>query len=310
MFAESLLVVSLFLIIYNYFMYPALIFILASLARNKNKTDKFKSEYFPTVSIVIAAYNEENVIAAKLDNTLQLDYPKKLLQIIVVSDGSDDSTPEIAESYENQGIISLFQTPREGKSAAINRSLKHVSGEVIIFSDSNNDFSSNAIRELVKHFSDPSIAAVTGAKHIYSNENRKSATGDGLYWKYESNIKKSESTLGSITAAEGEILAVRSELMNPLNPEDINDDAAITFDLVKRGYRVLYEEKAVSLEQASRDLKDDFNVKVRMTAGGFQTIATEFSFLFPPRSWFAISFFFTQNTTLVNPSAIDYRFYI
>ncbi len=250
-----------------------------------------QKRYRFSISFVIAAYNEEKVIAEKIRNTLQLDYPKELVEIIVVSDGSNDDTADIVKSFATSGVIGLHEATRKGKSAALNRALEKLTGEIIVFSDANNDFSNNAIRELVKHFSNTQIGAVTGAKRIYENTDRESAVGDGLYWKYEAFIKKAESTLGSITAAEGEILAVRSDLMKPINPDNINDDAAITFDLVKRGYRVLYEESAVSLEQASADLIDDYNVKVRMTAGGYQTIINEFAFLFPPRSWFAFTFF-------------------
>jgi len=291
MLIELLLVISLLLIVYNILIYPLLMYTLALIAKKPAQQLADLPETLPFVSIVIAAYNEEKVIAAKIENTLLLDYPKDSLEILIVSDGSDDDTPNIVESFKERGVIGLHKNSREGKSAAINRALQNIRGEIIVFSDANNDFSRNAIMALVKHFTDPEIGAVTGAKHIYASDDRESATGDGLYWKYESMIKKAESDLGSITAAEGEVLAVRRNLMKPINPHYINDDAAITFDLVKRGYRVLYEGNALSTEQASGDLVDDFNVKVRMTAGGYQTICNEFRFLFPPFSWFAFTFF-------------------
>ena len=287
---KIILIMSLFLVVYNYCLYPLGIYLAANIARQKDSGQKKPPAYLPSVSIIIAAYNEERVIGKKLENTLQLDYPEEQLQIIVVSDGSNDDTPKIVESHTDKRIISLHNSAREGKSAAINRAIADASGEILVLSDANNDYSKNAIRELVKHFSVETIGAVTGAKHIYQSDSRESATGDGLYWKYEAGIKKSESTLGSVTAAEGEILAVRRDLMGPIDPKNINDDAAITFDLVKRGYRVIYEENAISIEQASADLIDDYYVKVRMTAGGFQTIVNEFPFLFPPTSWFSFTF--------------------
>ncbi len=301
MIAEILVICSLTLIGYNYLVYPSLMILRAAMLPDDKPTDRAADEVLPRVSFVIAAYNEEKVIADKLDNTLELDYPAELLQIIVVSDGSDDATPGIVDNYAKDNVLNLHQPERRGKSAALNRSLAHVSGDIIVFSDANNDFNQRSVRELVKHFGDSRVGGVTGAKRIYQNEERESARGDSLYWKYESKIKKAESILGSITAAEGEIFAVRASLIDSIDPHKINDDAAITFDLVKRGYRVLYEERAVSMEQASNELTDDFRVKVRMTAGGFQTIVNEFSFLIPPRNWFAFTFFSHKILRWVTP---------
>ena len=204
--------------------------------------------------------------------------------------GARPEDPEIVKKYSDQGVVNLHSPERKGKSAALNRAAEHARGDILVFSDANNDFSDDAIKHLVKHFNDEKVGAVTGAKKIYQNNSREASKGDGLYWNYESAIKKAESHLGSITAAEGEILAVRKSTFKSIDPTLINDDAAITFDLVKSGYRVLYEANAIAYEQASIDLVDDINVKIRMTSGGFQTISREKKFLFPPRSWFAFSF--------------------
>lgn len=285
-----LLSLSMLLFLYNYIFYPVCIYTLSKIIKDKhvdkisNFTDDFK------VSFIIAAYNEEKVIREKLLNTLNINYPRSKLEIIVVSDGSDDSTPDIVREFEEQGVISLHVDERKGKSAALNRAVDHSTGDIIVFSDANNDFDPESIKLLVRHFFDESIGAVTGAKHIYSSDDRQASQGDGLYWKYESIIKSSESHLGSITAAEGEILAVKRALFKPINPSFINDDAAITFDIVKSGHRILYEKNAKTFEHASKDLLDDFHVKVRMTNGGFQTIKNEFHYLFPPKNWFSIAF--------------------
>ncbi|WP_196138884.1 glycosyltransferase family 2 protein [Aliikangiella sp. G2MR2-5] len=280
------------LFLYNYFVYPLLIKLISDQKQDPHE-GRIKSaeelDYFPKVSFIIAAYNEEKVIEQKLKNTLEIDYPSELFEVIVVSDGSSDSTSEIVENFGN-GVIGMHDPKRGGKSAALNRAVEQAQGEVLVFSDANNDFSKDSVKQLIRHFEDEEIGAVTGAKHIYENNERESAEGDGLYWKYESQIKKAESKLGSITAAEGEILAVRTKCFNPIDSHKVNDDAAITFDLVKAGYRVLYEENAKSYEQASIDIKDDINVKVRMTFGGYQTIAHEKDFLFPPKTLFAFNF--------------------
>ena len=277
------------LIIYNYFLYPISIIFLSKIIKNPHACNTTLDVTYPTVTLIIAAFNEEKVIRKKIENSINIDYPKDKIEVIIVSDGSDDNTPNIVKEFSD--IIGIHEAERKGKSAALNRAASMATSEILVFSDANNDFSTDAIKHLVKHFSDRNIDAVTGAKHIYSNSTRQAAEGDGLYWKYESKIKKAESHLGSITAAEGEILAVRRSSFIPIDETLINDDAAITFNVVKSGKRMLYEENAKAYEEASLDLVDDYHVKVRMTSGGFQTIVREKHFLFPPTSWFAFSFF-------------------
>ncbi len=286
---KFILFISILLILYNHILYPLIIIILSKI-KSKPCELVYDESSYPTVSFIIAAFNEENVIKDKIENTLSLYYPKDKLDIIVISDGSDDETVNIVLSYKDCGVISLHDPVRAGKTSALNRAVENANGDILVFSDANNDFSDNAIVELVKHFRSEHIGSVTGAKHIYDNKSRESAVGDGLYWKYESAIKKAESAIGSITAADGEIVAVRRDLYKPINPALINDDAAITFDIIKSGHRIIYEPKAKSYEQASKDLIDDINVKIRMTAGGFQTIIHEWRYLFPPGNWFSFTF--------------------
>ena len=293
LFLSIILATSVILFIYNYLVYPILIGFISKKNRDSHEENILPADElveFPKVSFIVAAFNEEKVITDKMENTLKIDYPKSKLEFIIVSDGSTDSTPRLIEEFGN-GVISLFDIKRGGKSSALNRAVEIATGEILVFSDANNDFSQDSVKQLVRHFVDDEVGAVTGAKHIYESNDRESSAGDSLYWKYESGIKKSESTLGSITAAEGEILAVRSSLYQPIDAYKVNDDAAITFDIVKGGYRVLYEENAKSTEQASIDMLDDINVKIRMTFGGFQTMSIEKKFLFPPKTWFAFTFF-------------------
>jgi len=274
---------------YNYFIYPAAIIMVSKILKSENEI-KNQDIVYPSVSIIIAAYNEEKVILQKIKNTLSLDYPCDKLQVIVVSDGSDDNTQEIVNKFSSDEFLSLHQKERNGKSAALNRGVEVASGDILVFSDANNDFCSDAIQQLIKHFDNPETGAVSGAKHIYANDKRQAATGDGLYWRYESKIKQAESDLGSITGAEGEILALRKNLFKPIDRKKINDDAAITFDVIKSGYRVLYEKNAKAYEEASKNLIEDYNVKVRMTAGGYQTVSYEKKYLFPPLNWFSFTF--------------------
>lgn len=286
--AQAIFFISAALLLYNYLAYPLAVVLLARLRRPTLVSET--TPEWPSVTLVIAAYNEERVIEAKIHNSLALDYPREKLSIAVISDGSTDSTPLIMRSFENQGIKSLHEPARRGKTAALNRAVATATTDIVVFSDANNMFEKNALRELVKHFVDPRVGGVCGLKQIYDSTERESSRGDSLYWRYESAIKQAESRLGSITNADGEIFAIRRELYEPVDDRVINDDAEITFMLARKECRILYEPRAVSHEHASIRIEDDFHVKVRMVSGGFQTLARHWSYLMPPRTWFAVGF--------------------
>lgn len=257
------------LILYHYLIFPLILYILSICCpRNYNKvfTDSL------TVSFIVAALNEEKVIRQKIENCLEMDYPTDKLQFIFVLDGSTDSSYEIVKSYEHLGFISLHDPQRRGKTAAINRAMKIAEGDVVVFSDANSMFNKKAIRNLLQNFSDESIGGVCGRKGIVTNMDRAASRGDSFYWNIESVIKILESNIGSISTGDGEIFAIRRKLFQILQENIINDDTAITFDLISAGFRVVYEPSAVTYEEASLTLKDDFNVKVRMVAGGYQTL--------------------------------------
>jgi len=266
----TIFVLFCFLIIYNHFGYPLGIWLVSRLI--KNNYIEYADGFIPTVSFIIAAYNEELVIENKIINTLNIDYPRDKLEIIVVSDGSNDETESIVKRFSGKSVISLHSQERRGKSAALNRAVENSSGEIIIFSDANNDFNKDSIKKLIRNFTADSIGAVSGAKRIYSNNKRQSSAGDGMYWKYESFIKLCESKIGSITGLDGEIMAIRRELFDPIDQSYINDDAAITFNVISKGKRVIYDVDAQAYEEASLSISDDINVKIRMTAGGYQSI--------------------------------------
>jgi cellulose synthase/poly-beta-1,6-N-acetylglucosamine synthase-like glycosyltransferase len=279
------------LLVYHYLLYPAVVIGISSLRRSSGSSEELnKPMAWPDVTLLIAAYNEERVIAGKLQNCLELDYPGKI-EIVVVSDGSNDRTPELVKGYADRGVVSMHEPARRGKTAALNRGVAAANGEIVVFSDANNDFNSRAITELVKHFRDPTVGGVCGVKRIRDSAQRESSVGDSMYWRYESAIKLAEGRLGCITNADGEIFAMRRSLYKSVDEGVINDDAEITFDIIRQGYRILYEPTATSTEYASIHIKDDFYVKVRMVAGGYQTMARYASMLFPPRSWFTFAYF-------------------
>ncbi|MCB0193550.1 MAG: glycosyltransferase family 2 protein [Anaerolineae bacterium] len=253
---------------YAYAGYPVL---LTLLTRLKPKPTSYPSAT-PSITLLIAAHNEEAVIAQKLENSLALDYPRQQLQIIVAADGSSDHTADIVRHYVDRGIELSFSPPRRGKMAAINRAMQQARGEVVVFSDANNMYAVDTLRELVAPFADPSVGAATGAKSILRGDGVLGES-EGLYWKYEAFIKKQETLLGSCTGVAGEILALRRHLFESPPDHVINDDFYMAMRVSKRGYRVVYVPQARSYERVSLSAQDEMTRRARIVAGRYQAIA-------------------------------------
>lgn len=255
-------------ILYTYFGYPL---ILAFLAKARHQTSLF-SVNIPYVTLLIAAYNEETVIENKIKNCLALEYPRDRFQILVVTDGSSDDTPEIVRKYAASGVELVHQPERRGKMAAINRALPFAKGEVVVFSDANNYYLPDTIIELVTPFCNPDIGATTGSKVIIEGDGNLGAS-EGLYWKYESFIKKQESRLGSCTSASGEILAIRKSAY--ITPPDtiVNDDFFLAMQVIRQGLRFVYVPQAKSYERVSPTAEDEVKRRTRIIAGRYQAIS-------------------------------------
>lgn len=273
---EILFWVSVIFILYTYFGYPILIAIFAQLRTDPTSGDRCD---YPSVTMLISAYNEEFVISKKIENCLALEYPKKI-QILIVASGSDDHTAEIIRNQESKGIELCYIPEREGKMAAILQGMQNARGDIVVFSDANNFYEAQTILNLMEPFKDPIMGASTGAKTIIQ-DGKKLSTAEGLYWKYESWIKCNETRFSSCTSAVGEILAIRRNLFSP-PPENfhiINDDNFIVMDLIRRGYKVAYVPEARSYESVSSNSEDELTRRTRINAGRYQMIFLSWRFL-------------------------------
>jgi len=266
--------VSLFLIFYTYLGYGMLLFLLIRLKR-KSKSRKtiapFQTQNLPSCTLVIAAYNEEYIIREKIQNTLSLSYPEGKLEILFITDGSSDHTSQIIAEYPQ--IILMHQDARQGKVAAINRALEGISSEIIIFTDANTILNSDALIQMAKHYSDEGIGAVAGEKRIQVTELADAgAAGEGFYWKYESQLKKWDSELYSVVGAAGELFSIRTRLYETVSEDIILDDFIISMKIAQKGYRIIYEPNAYAIENASANVSEELKRKIRIAAGGIQSI--------------------------------------
>jgi cellulose synthase/poly-beta-1,6-N-acetylglucosamine synthase-like glycosyltransferase len=274
------------LAIWHFFGYPIVLMLLAA---SRGRDPIASAGGGERVALVIAAFNEERVIAAKIENALSLDHDPGKYQVVVVADGSSDRTAEIARGFQDPRVICLHEPERRGKSHALNRAVAASDVDVLVLSDANNFYSRNALRALVARLREPGVGGATGAKKIIESRERAASGGDGLYWRYESKIKLAESRLGGTVTADGEIFALRRADFHPIPSSVINDDMYLTFRLVDAGKRVVYEPAAVAVEEASITIREDFNTKVRMIAGGMQSLRSEWRTVFGS-GWFSLKF--------------------
>jgi biofilm PGA synthesis N-glycosyltransferase PgaC len=264
--------VSLFLIFYTFFGYGILLFILVKIRGIIFGIRKIPGNEgnWPTVTVIIAAYNEEDYITDKIDNTLALDYPADKIQYLFVTDGSTDRTPELAARYPR---IKLMHHPeRGGKVAAMDRAMKEVNTEVVIFTDANTSLNKTSLLNICRHYRDPKVGAVSGEKRVKIEEMSDATAGEGFYWKYESKLKTWDSELYTVVGAAGELFSVRTKLFEPVPADTILDDFMITMLIAQKGYRIIYEKEAYAQESGSENVQEELKRKIRIAAGGIQSI--------------------------------------
>ncbi len=263
---------SLAVAFYAYAGYGIVIYILVRVKRFFFSRRPLPDQSFePEVTFVVPCYNEIDFIDSKISNCLNLDYPKNKLKLVFITDGSNDGTNVKASSYPE--VTVLHENQRKGKSAAENRVMRHVDSPIVVFSDANTMLPSYAIRAIVRHYADPEVGAVSGEKRIISaDKDNASGAGEGIYWKYESFLKKMDSELYSIVGAAGELFSFRRELYTDLEEDTILDDFIESLRIAQKGYRVVYEPEAYAMETASDSVKEELKRKIRICAGGWQSM--------------------------------------
>lgn len=257
---------SFLVILYTYLVYPLLLWLLAK-AVPKAVT---KGERLPTVTVVIAAHNEELNIAKRLQDLLQQDYPCELLEIVVSSDGSTDRTVDLAATFAAKGIIVTELPVCKGKAEALNQGLTTAKGEIVVFTDARQEFQVDAIKKLVANFADETVGCVSGELHFFEDPASKIEAEMGAYWRYEKFIRRSESASGSVVGATGCIYAIRRELYQSLPPGTILDDVLTPMNIARKGKRVLFEAQAVAHDIISQNATQEWRRKVRTLAGNWQ----------------------------------------
>jgi cellulose synthase/poly-beta-1,6-N-acetylglucosamine synthase-like glycosyltransferase len=261
---EMLYWFSLVAIFYLYCGYPLVLMLLHRILK---RPPVQAADITPSVSLIISAYNEEEVIRKKIENALAVDYPPDKLDVIVASDGSTDKTCDIVQEYAVRGVILHHNAERRGKNGALNSVAPHVRGEILVFTDANGMFQPNALRELVRPFADSRVGCVCG-ELIYRNPNENLvAEGYNHYWRYDQWLKRLETRLLSLLGANGSLFAVRRELNEWLDPR-ISNDMVLPIKIAGRGYAVLYQPTAVSVESGSAGSQEELRRRSRIVARG------------------------------------------
>lgn len=267
------------LILYTYFIFPALIFLRGLIRQRPYKSEELTPP--PSVSVIISAYNEEKAIAEKLDNLLSLEYPKDKLELVIASDGSTDNTNAIIQSYKERGV-KFLPLPRVGKAAALNAAVAASKGEILVFSDANSMYKSDAIRALVMPFADPNVGGVAGDQRYMKKRKASGAgTGERMYWNFDRIMKQSESRAGNTISATGAIYAIRRSLFQTVQ-EGVTDDFVTSTGVIEQGYRLVFAPDAVAYEPVAAASSTEFGRKVRVITRGLRAVLNTRSRLLNP----------------------------
>ena len=286
--------ILLLIVFYTFAGYAVLLAIILPLKKaisKKRFVPELKSADLPRVCMFVAAYNESNYVDVKVANLLELDYPKGLIQYLWITDGSDDGTPEMLKKYQQMEVHHLPE--RRGKIHAMNRGIQFVDAPIVIFSDSNTTLCKQAIRVMVETFADPKVGCIAGEKRIVNlKADGAAGSGENIYWKFESWVKRMDSELNSAVGAVGELFAIRTSVYSEVENDTILDDFIISLRIAKQGYRIAYTPNAYAIETASVNVSEELKRKVRIAAGGLQTVGRLKELLNPFRyGWLSVQYF-------------------
>lgn len=273
---EIIFWIALFIVFYTYLGYGIVLYLLVKVKELFVKPIQRKlpeDSTLPEVTLFITAFNEEEVVDEKMKNSLELDYPEDKLHIVWVTDGSNDGTNEqLRTRWEGKATV-LFQPERQGKTAAMNRGMKLINTPIVVFTDANTMVNQEAIREIVLAFEDTRVGCVAGEKRIaVQTRDGAAAGGEGIYWKYESTLKALDARLYSAVGAAGELFAVRRELFEEMEQDTLLDDFILSLRIAMQGYTIAYCTEAYAIESGSADMHEEEKRKVRIAAGGLQSI--------------------------------------
>ena len=269
---------SLVLVFYTYLGYGLILFFLIRVRRmlGKDRQPPVDPQDWPVISLVVACYNEEDWVAEKIRNHLSLDYPADRIQHVVITDGSDDRTEAIAREFEERhDNLKVYHSPeRRGKIHAVQRVMDMIDTPIVVFTDANTTLNNQAVKLIVRHYNDPSVGGVAGEKRIHMNESEAAnAAGEGLYWKYESKLKEWDSELYSVVGAAGELFSIRKSVYQHVPPDTVIEDFYMTLSIAADGHRIEYEPSAFAVEGASASVSEELKRKIRIAAGGLQSIS-------------------------------------
>lgn len=298
-FVEILFWVAVAVVVYTYVGYGIILWMMVKVKEWFIKPVTLPhptDEELPEMTLFITAYNEEQVVDEKMANCLDLDYPREKLHIVWCTDGSNDHTVERLGCWPQATVL---HTPeRKGKSAAMNRGLQYVHTPLVAFTDANTMLNKASLRLIAQAFLDQKVGCVAGEKRIQTEEKADAAQGgEGLYWRYESALKALDSRLYSAAGAAGELFAIRRELFQPLEEDTLLDDFVLSLRIVEQGYRIAYLKEAYAMESGSANLAEEEKRKVRIAAGGLQSIARLWP-LFNPLRYGIFSFQYVSHRVL------------
>ena len=277
---EILFWIAAFIVFYTYLGYGLLLVVVVKIKelilRGRAKVLP-QDDLLPDVTLFIASYNEESIIREKIENCRELDYPKDKLTVLFVTDGTDDGSVEILRKASAEGglpeIIVEHRAERMGKAAAFNRGISFVKTPLVIFTDANTMLNKEAVKSIVREFTDPSVGCVAGEKSVRDVASGHGAVAtEGLYWKYESFLKKMDYRLFTAVGAAGELFAIRTCLFEKLSDDTLLDDFMLSMNIAADGYKIAYCSDAYAVEGTSADMREEAKRKVRISAGGLQSV--------------------------------------